>query len=754
MFMMQNMDIPGVEIPGLKLKPLPYETGTSKFDLMLQAIEEGERLLFIFEYGTALFTGATIERFHGYFKRIASAVMEHPSVKLSEIEIISAEEKRLILEDFNNTKRDYPSDKTINALFEEQAESTPDRIAVIAQSAERIVHSIEAASKKRCAITYKELNRKSHRLACLLREKGVRPGTIAGLMTGRTVEMIIGIWGILKAGGAYLPLTREYPGERIKYILADSNIKILVSESNISTNGLAGENMETTLVDKTGVFTPVYLPPATASSLAYVIYTSGSTGRPKGVMIRHDSLVNFIKGMTDLIDFKDTDKVLCLTEITFDIFGLETLVPLTRGSTVIMGTREQQLEPTPALQVLTREKATIFQATPSRLQLLLAYNRAKAIKILSILRYLLVGGEALPRELAEQLRPAAAENGFILYNLYGPTETTIWSSAKNLTGQAAITIGKPIANTRIYILDKYLKPAPPGIAGEICITGRGLAWGYLNQPELTTEKFILTHSSWLTADRKAMKGAVNFPMNYVYKTGDQGRWLKDGEIEFLGRVDFQVKIRGHRIELAEIENCLLSCNTIEEAIVTDRENEKGDKYLAAYFVADKSFEAQELGEYLGRQLPAYMIPSCFIQLDRIPLTVSGKIDRRALPAPESQELLAGNTYHPPETEEEKIIAGIWSDLLGLDKIGINDNFFTIGGHSLQAVRVISRIQEIFKQEVSLRLLFENPTPHRLAAAITRLQIKNMGEQNMEKMLMQIEKMTDQEAELLLEQLKG
>jgi len=784
MFILQDRFIASVsdekttdtEISGLNISPYEYENQTVRFDLTLNAIEKNGILEFTLDYCSKLFKKATIEKFITYFGEIIFSVINNPEIKISQIQILTEHEKQQILMEFNDTGKEYPFNKTVHEMFTRQAKQTLHHVALIGEGSSFLIgrgcHSQNRPShppdppQKRLIgtvfVTYAELERKSSALACLLKESGILPGMIVGLNTERTVEMLIGILGILKTGSAYLPISSEYPEKRLKYILADSNVTFVVGNEQIS--GYWPEMNNRNSLDKlTGTVNSSFLTKGdvNATSLAYVIYTSGSTGRPKGVVIGQASLMNFIKGMTELIDFNESDKVLCLTEATFDIFGLETLVPLTCGSTIIVGNSKQQHEPEEARLIMEKGKATVFQATPSRLQLLLAYDREKTLMLFRHLRFLLVGGEAISREIAEQLGEEAAQHGYTFYNLYGPTETTIWSSVKNLSGQVPLTIGKPIVNTRIYILDKYNNLVPPGITGEICIAGCGLAFGYLNRPELTAEKFDQDLTDFQDYRDKKFCGGPGggFPKEppgrrRLYKTGDLGRWLVNGEIEFLGRVDFQVKIRGHRIELSEIEQCLLNNEEIKEVVAIDKLSETGDRFLVVYFIAEQSIDTGTLREQTGKRLPRYMVPSYFVQIDKIPLTVSGKIDRKALPEPGTQDKPTGISYRPPTTEEEKILAGIWKEILGIDQIGLDDNFFTSGGHSLQAVRVISRIREIFNLEVSLRFLFENPTVQRLAEAITHMQLETVEQQDLDKLLTQIESMSEQEAELLLNRLKS
>ncbi|MCU0290042.1 MAG: amino acid adenylation domain-containing protein, partial [Acidobacteria bacterium] len=527
MFSLENLETPEVKIPGLKLKEYDFEVKTSKFDLTLIAREKEGGLHFSCEYCTKLFKEKTILRFIGYFKQLLRSIRKdkNRTIKISEIEIVTNEEKKKLLEEFNNTQTEYPKEKVIHELFENRVEKVPDHIAVIFEA------------KK---LSYRELNVQSNGLANILMAKGVISNAIVGLCLHRRPELITAIFAILKAGTAYLPLDPNHPKKRIMNMLkAGSADFVLTDNQELSGNGISFIDLNDSKSYK-GTRTGAGFVNGNADPLdpAYVIYTSGTTGLPKGVIIQHRSVVNFMKGMTEIIDFKNDDRVLSLTTISFDIFGLETIVPLIQGCTIVLGNEEQQIDPEAAARVILKEKITICQLTPSRLQLFL--SNSWAANGLQSLKYLIVGGEVFPQGILEEAKSLLGNRGRI-FNLYGPTETTIWSTAKDLTEENAVTIGKPIANTFIYILDKYLKPVPIGGVGEIYIAGCGVAQGYLNNPEVTAEKFIPFHSSFI----------IHHSYSNLYRTGDLGRWLPDGDIECSGRIDSQVKIRGFRIELAE-----------------------------------------------------------------------------------------------------------------------------------------------------------------------------------------------------------
>ncbi|NIM14864.1 MAG: amino acid adenylation domain-containing protein [Candidatus Aminicenantes bacterium] len=700
MFVFQNIEIytreiPEVEIADLKIIPSSHEITTAKFDLTLIGKEVGEGLGFIFEYCTALFKKDTIERFIEYFKNTISRVFEYNEKKLSELEILGEEEKKRILVEFNKTKLDYPEDKTIHALFEEQAERTPGCTAVIGLG--------KPGAGLRAHMTYHELNTRSNRLARLLRTRGVGPDIVIGIMLERSLEMMVGILAVLKVGGAYLPIDPDHPGKRITYIIKDSAAKLLLTQKaigkqfedlcellDLEEENLYGDNCE--MENLKGFYKP--------GNLAYVTYTSGSTGKPKGVAIENRPVVNFIEGITRKILFGKEHSILALTTISFDIFGLETLLPLTRGSKVFIGSREEQLDAGAAASTLEKEKITIFQVTPSRLQLFILDE--EAVKSLKKLKYLLVGGEAFPETL---LRKVIDITEGQVYNLYGPTETTIWSTVKELAGEHTVNIGKPIANTLVYILNREDGMQPPGVPGELCISGHGVARGYLNKPGLTREKF--TPNPFVKGER-------------MYRTGDLARWLPDGNIEFLGRIDHQVKLRGFRIELEEIESKLNNHENIHESVVVARQHKDGDKYLCAYVIFKKETPVLGLREFLSKELPDYMIPSFFTPIKRIPLNPSGKVDRKALPDP---EVRTSAVYIPPGNEIEETLVEIWSQLLEVntDMISIDANFFELGGNSLKAISMISKLHKLLQVKLSLEKIFKSPTVQKLAVVITKME---------------------------------
>jgi amino acid adenylation domain-containing protein len=596
---------------------------------------------------------------------------------------LSEEETRRIIYEFNRTDAAYPQDKTIHGLFEEQVEKEPGSSA-----AEEPAAGVKAS--------YDELNKRANRLARLLREKGVGPDDIVGIMVERSLEMLIGIMAILKAGGAYMPIDRAFPPERKKYIIDGSRCKLVLVNKELTVPGY--EDIIINLDDPALYKGEDHnlCPAVGARNLAQVLYTSGTTGNPKGVLIEHRSVINLIASVAALVDFSRKDNVLAITPLTFDLFAVETLLPLTLGPKVVIGGLDELLKTEAMASIIESAGISIFQGTPSALQNLV--SNPQTARCLKGLRYVLSCGEVFPDALAEKVR---GFTGAPIYNFYGPTETTMYSTVKDITQPGKITIGGPIANTGIYILGKSGLVQPTGQPGEICIGGHGVARGYLNRQFLTQEQFI---------ENPFKEGDI------IYKTGDMGKWLPNGEIEFIGRIDHQVKIGGIRMEPGEIESLLSSHDDITKAAVVVKTNPAGNDYLCAYVVSGKRLLEPAVRKYLAEKLPHYMIPSLFVQLEEMPLTTNRKIDRLLLQSLEAVVETGG--YTAPRSYIEKKLAGIWAEVLDINKekknvlhksIGINDNFFELGGHSLKAVTLTAKIHKEMEVDVPLAEIFKTPT---------------------------------------------
>ena len=687
MFVLQNAPVSELQLPGLQLDMLESSSVSAKYDLTLQFEERAGQLQGSLTYNTDLFAAATIERMGRHFQTLLAAISDAPGKTIAELPLLDLAEQRQQLQDWNNTAASFASE-TVQQQFEAQAELHPEHIAVVYEEQQ---------------LTYRQLNAKANQLAHHLRSLGVGPDVLVGLCVERSLEMIIGLLGILKAGGAYVPLDPAYPEERLAYMLDDAQPLVLLTQESVSHKLPGSGNSKRLCLDTAWQFfseeaphNPVH--EVDGDNLAYVIYTSGSTGKPKGVLVRHGALTNFLHAMQDQPGIDASAVVLNLTSLSFDIAALELFLPLVKGATTVLATRESTADPEKLMACIENAQVSVIQATPTSWRVLveqmekMAPQRKQGLTVLC-------GGEALSEDLKQHLLQHVPQ----VWNMYGPTETTIWSMLKKISkDEEQLSIGQPIANTGIYLLDSHLRPVPIGVSGELYIAGAGLALGYLHRPELSAEKFIPNPFAITAGER-------------MYKTGDLARYLPDGNIEYIGRADEQIKLRGFRIELGEIEAALHAQPGIRESVVLVRQDSPGDKRLVAYIVAEAAIQEEVLRNALGRSLPEYMIPSHFLQLEQLPLTPNGKVDKKALPAPDKSRHEAG--YVAPQSETEILLAGIWAEVLQLDKVGIHDNFFALGGHSLLATQVISRLRKVCQRELPLRLLFETSSLAALAQKI-------------------------------------
>ncbi|HKI72397.1 MAG TPA: amino acid adenylation domain-containing protein, partial [Verrucomicrobiae bacterium] len=687
MFALERAPLESVNWPGLKLTQLELDSGTAKFDLTLYLVEYSTGLTARMEYNTDLFGAATIQRMLTHFKALLEGILAGPDKRLSELPLLTETERHRLLVECNRTQTDYPQEKTISALYEAQAARTPDAVAVVFGEQH---------------LTYRELNQAANQLAHHLRKLGVQPDTLVGVCLDRSLDLVVGLLGILKAGGAYLPLDPSYPQERLAFMLEDSQAPVVVTQRRLTAALPKGRgrfvclDSEWKLIAREDQENPGET--VSPEDLAYVIYTSGSTGKPKGVQIPHRAVVNFLCSMRREPGLTSEDTLLAVTTLSFDIAALELFLPLSVGARVVLATREEAADGAQLAAKIADTCATVMQATPATWRLLIdsGWPGNKSLRVFC-------GGEALPRELANRLLERCAE----LWNLYGPTEATIWSAAAKIEpGNAPVVIGRPIANTQFYILDRYLQPVPVGVPGELLIGGDGLARGYLNRPELTAEKFIRHPFS-------------DTPNARAYRTGDLARRSPDGNIELLGRMDHQVKIRGFRIELGEIEAVLLQFTKVREAVVVAREDVPGDKRLVAYLTTyrQSAVSLNELRRFLREKFPDYMVPSAFVMLEQLPLTPNGKVDRRALPKPENHRLKSDTTFVAPGAGLEQDIAAVWEEVLFIKNPGVNDNFFDLGGHSLQVVQVQNKLRERLGADLPVIKLFEYPTIRSLAGCL-------------------------------------
>ncbi len=694
MFVFQDASALTHELPNFSWHPLALESGTTtKLDLTLFLQETAQGITGWFEYNPDLFEAATLIRMTGHYQTLLEGIVANPNQRLSDLPLLTAGERHQLLVEWNCTQVDYPN-LLIHQLFEAQVERTPDAVALVFEDQQ---------------LTYQELNHRANQLAHHLQSLGVKPDVLVALCVERSLEMVVGLLGILKAGGGYIPLDPSYPQERVAFMLSDAQVPVLLTQKTLM-NGLPELEAHITCLDTDWEIISQesnenLVSDVTGDNLAYVIYTSGSTGKPKGVQLCHRSVINFLHSMAQQPGLTDQDILLAVTTISFDIAVLELYLPLITGAKVILVSREVAANGAKLLEKLVSSGATIMQATPATWRLLLVsgWDTNHRLKILC-------GGEAMPRELASQL----LERSTSLWNVYGPTETTVWSTAYKVEASRLVarskdapeSIGRPIANTQIYLLDAYLQPVPIGVPGELHIGGAGLARGYLNRPELTQEKFIPDPFS-------------NEPEARLYKTGDLARYLPDGNIDYISRIDHQVKIRGFRIELGEIEAVLAQHPAVRQAVVIAREDVPGDKRLVAYMVPNQEQvpTTSELRRFLKEQLTDYMVPAAFVWLDTLPLTPNGKVDRRALPAPNQMQSTREETFVAPQDDLEFQLTKIWEEVLGIEPIGVRDNLFSLGAHSLLIARLSDQIQKAFNKHLPLTTIFQAPTVEQLATIL-------------------------------------
>jgi amino acid adenylation domain-containing protein len=661
---------------------------------------EKEYIEGVLEYNPLLYDKWAIEKIINHFTVIFQHVLFNLDLEIFNLDILSKDEKQQLLEDFNATQTAYPQDKTIHELFAAQAGKTPDGAAVVGHGC------MDAWMHENISITFRELNKKSDQVARLLCEKGVGPDTVVGIMVEQSLEMIIGILGILKAGGAYLPIDPYYPQERISYILNDSNAGVLLSEvskvSDLHTPAYGHPSQEGTSSAYRNPLSGGVPAGRGGSSLAYIIYTSGSTGKPKGVMVEHGNVVRLVKN-TNYIQFREGDRVLQTGAVEFDASTFEIWGPLLNGLSLYLVPKEEILAAEQVGEIIQKYDIGIMWLTSPLFNQLSGID----IEIFKGLRNLLVGGDVLSPIHINKIRSRFPQLNII--NGYGPTENTTFSTTFLITREykERIPIGKPIANSTAYIVDEPGGLVPVGVPGELWVGGDGVSRGYLNNPELTAVSY------------KSYRSYRTYISKRIYKTGDLARWLPDGNIDFIGRMDQQVKVRGFRIELGEIEHQLLKIKGISEAVVIDRKDRTNQTYLCAYIVSKSEINPHEIKGTLGRALPAYMIPTYVMQVDHILLTPNGKVDRSALPAP-GLELKAGDNYVAPGNDYEEKMVEIWAEILSLDKeiIGVKDNFFEVGGDSLKATILAAKIHKVFNVRMPLEEIFRTPTVEGICSLIS------------------------------------
>ena len=692
MFALENVPLRDLELPGLKLEPVEGELNTTRFDLIVNMTETPAMtaLTGTCEYSTDLYEATTIRRMLEHWQVLLESAVTGPEQSLSALPLLTEAERQQLLE-WNETAAEYPREQTIHGLFAEQAARTATAVAVEYEGAR---------------LSYEELNRRTNQLAHHLRGLGVGPEVRVGLCMERSLEMVVGLLGILKAGGAYVPLDREYPQERLRFMIADAQLRFVLTGNQADEQALAAIAAETgvqlvqlSAAEISAESEAELESDVTADNLAYVIYTSGSTGTPKGVEVAHRAVLRLVLN-TDYVQLRPTDRVAQAATISFDASTFEVWGALLNGATVVVLDKEITLEPERFAAALNAQRISALFLTTALFNQLVQTDAAVFAPVGTVL----FGGEAVdPRWVRAVLENGPPER---LLHVYGPTEVTTFSTWQLVTKVAddatTVPIGRPIANTQAYVLDESLQLTPVGVNGELYLGGDGLARGYLNRAELTAERFVPHPYARRAGER-------------LYRTGDVVRHLADGAIEFVGRRDSQVKLRGFRIELSEIETVLSQYPAVREVVAIIREPQPGKKQLVAYVAGEAS--ATELRRYLKEKLPEYMAPQAIVKLESLPLTANGKVDRQALPAPEQVRDEAAEGNVAPRTAEEELLANIWAEVLEVERVSVHDNFFALGGHSLLATQVVSRVRALFRIELPLRALFDTATLAELAQLI-------------------------------------
>jgi len=681
---------------GLSLELFQISQQEGQFDLILEMREADGCFWGEFKYNTDLFKTTTIKRIAAHWQILLSGIVDNPGQRIAELPLLSETERQQLLVEWNDTETSYPQDQAIHHLFEAQVARTPEATALV-------------FGEQR--LTYRELDSRANQLAHYLQGTGVGPETRVGLYVERSPDMIIGLLAILKAGGAYVPLDPTYPQTRLNFMIEDAGISILLTQAGLlikhKTIQVCCLDSDWPAIAQTGDGRTAPVSQVRPDNLAYVIYTSGSTGRPKGVMVTHRSLVNLALAQIEAFELGPESRVLQFAPFSFDASVSEIFTTLLAGATLYLAPPEQLL-PGPPLWELLRSQAITTVTLPPSILAALPFDPLPAM------RTLVSAGEPCPVDLVARWAP-----GRRFLNAYGPTETTVCATIAICSGaeDRPPPIGRPIANTQVYILDDFMQPLPVGVPGMLYVGGVSVARGYLNRPDLTAERFLPNPLS-----------PYHLPPTSLYKTGDLARYLPDGNIEFLGRLDHQVKLRGYRIELGEIEACLREQPGIRAAVVAVRESPNGHQQLVAYLVAAPGHKPDtgRMGQYVAQKLPSYMVPARYVFLPELPRTTNGKLNRQALPSPQRDRPVQSVAYQSPQTAMEKQLVAIWSEVLSLEQIGIHDNFFELGGHSLHVVQIQIRLVDQLQREIPIVTLFQYPTIKALAQHLTTAE---QGESN-------------------------
>jgi len=711
----QKQLLPELECAGVWFRPLEVDTTTAKFDLTLQFAEADQELHLTLEYSTDLFEAATAKRMLGHLQTILEGVVANPEQHISELPLLTNDEQQQLLNEWNATAREYPAE-CVHSMFEKQVELTPDSVAIVFDKERQ---------------TYRELNARANQIAHLLQSIGVGPESFVGIYIERTPEMLAGVLGVLKAGGAYVPIDHTYPLERVKLILEDCGVSALLTQTSLLKN-LPDHEMPAICLDSD----PEKLSAQSVENpgsdvqpdnLAYVIYTSGSTGIPKGVAVTHQSVTTMLRWAQEVFNAEPLSGLMVSTSISFDVSVFEMFFPLSIGIKSILARNALELSQLPA-----RDEVSMMSLVPSAMaELIRAGDVPDTVKTINL------AGEAVNPELPKQIYEQTGASRVL--DLYGPTEDTVYSTFSLIPKETngLVSIGRPIACSQVYLLDQHLQPVPVGVTAEVYLGGAGLARGYLRRAALTAEKFIPNPFATKPGAR-------------LYRTGDLGRYLPDGNIEYLGRMDHQVKIRGFRIELGEIEAALAEHPIVRDVVVMMREDTPEDKRLIAYIVLNQEYAspADELRGKLKDKLPSFMIPSTFIFLEAMPLTANGKIDRKALPAPDGMRPDIAEAFAAPRTPIEEMMATIWSEIMEIEKVGIHDNFFSLGGHSLLATQVVNRVRDTFNVELPLRLFFETPTIADFASYVAQSQMGEADDATLSAALAELSQLSPEEVEAL------
>jgi amino acid adenylation domain-containing protein len=735
LFALQNVPTTGLQLAGLTVSGLKADRETATFDLSLQIVEESNSLKGTIEYNTDLFDEATIGRMRGHFQTLLESIVADPDRRISDFSLLTESERHQLLVEWNDTRPEYPKDRCIQQLFEEQVERTPDAVAIVFEGQE---------------LTYRELNRRANRVARRLIGFGVGPEVLVGICLERSPEMVVGILGVLKAGGAYVPLDPLYPKDRLAFMLEDSEIQVVITEERLTSclpprkahvvyldaldrwSGLEASQLSTNPDHRT-----------TASNSAYVIYTSGSTGKPKGVLITQYNVTRLLRATESWFHFDQNDIWTLFHSYAFDFSVWEIWGALLYGGRLVVVPYWVSRSPQLFYKLLSKHKVTVLNQTPSAFGQLIEAEKSSNDPADLALRLAIFGGEALDVQLLKPWFDRHGDQRPQLVNMYGITETTVHVTyrpitTKNLSTSRGSLIGKPIPDLELYVLDQNQNLVPIGVAGELYVGGAGVGRGYLNRPELTAERFVPNPFRAQAGQR-------------LYRSGDLVRHLPSGDLEYLGRIDAQVKIRGFRIELGEIESVLRQHAAVREVVVIARGEKPPDQRLLAYVVsAQPAPTISELNDFLRQKLPAYMVPANFVFLEALPLTSNGKIDRGKLPDPDPSRPEQESSFVAPRTPVEELLAEIWGDVLNLRQVGVHDNFFELGGHSLLLTQVASRIEQTFQLALPLRVLFDAPTIADQSVAIAGAQLKEEDAAEVARMVEELKQLSPEEVQALLE----